>query len=93
MMVMDGLGTWQNRISFVNMEAGTYRIRIKAEAYGESSDVKELTVKVHPVWYLSPLAVMVYCVLFLFICYMVFCKSKSTSKPNGFLKSIARKRN
>ena len=70
----------QNRISFVNMEAGTYRIRIKAEAYGESSDVKELTVKVHPVWYLSPLAVMVYCVLFLFICYMVFLQVKEHFK-------------
>ena len=70
----------QNRISFVNMEAGTYRIRIKAEAYGESSDVKELTVKVHPVWYLSPLAVMVYCVLFLFICYMVFLQVKERFK-------------
>lgn len=70
----------QNRISFVNMEAGTYHIRIKAEAYGESSEVKELTVKVHPVWYLSPLALIVYCVLFLFICYVVFLQVKEHFK-------------
>lgn len=76
----------QNRISFVNMEAGTYRIRMKAEAYGESSDVKELTVTVHPVWYLSPLAIMVYCVLFLFICYVVFLQVKEHFKAKRILE-------
>ena len=76
----------QNRISFINMETGTYRIRMKAEAYGESSEVKELTVMVHPVWYLSPLAVMVYFVLLLFIFYVVLLQVKEHFKAKRILE-------
>ena len=76
----------QNRISFINMETGTYRIRMKAEAYGESSEVKELTVMVHPVWYLSTLAVMVYFVLLLFIFYVVLLQVKEHFKAKRILE-------
>ena len=46
------VGDGQNRISFINMEPGTYHIRIKADAYGKMSDVKEVKVIIHPAWYL-----------------------------------------
>ncbi len=75
----------QNYISFVNMEAGTYHIGIKAEAYGETSEVKNLTVVVHPVWYLSLLAFMVYAVLFLFVCYVVVQQVKERIKARQIL--------
>lgn len=62
----------QNRISMVNMEPGTYRIRVKAEVYGGESDVRELTVVVHAPLLLSPLMRWVYFILFLFLCYVVY---------------------
>ena len=76
----------QNRISFTGMGAGNYRIRMKAEAYGVSSEVKELTVRVHPAWYFSPLAVVCYSVLFLFICYVAFWQVREHFKAKRILE-------
>lgn len=64
------LGNGQNRITFTGMESGTYRLRIKAEAYGRVSEVKEICVVIHPAWYFSPLAKFIYFLLFLFLCYI-----------------------
>lgn len=55
----------QNRIPFINMDTGTYYIRVKAEAYGESSGQKALTVVLHPAWYFSPIAICAYVLLLL----------------------------
>ena len=55
----------QNRIPFINMDTGTYYIRVKAEAYGESSGLKALTVVLHPAWYFSPMAICAYVLLLL----------------------------
>ncbi len=60
----------QNRITFTGMDPGTYRLRIKAEAYGSVSDVKEICVVIHPEWYFSTLAKFIYFLLFLFLCYI-----------------------
>ncbi len=50
----------QNAVGFSRLGAGTYRIRVKAIDGAAESDIKELTVTVSPVWYLSTAAYIVY---------------------------------
>lgn len=75
----------QNRISFIDMEPGKHRIRMKAESYGNESEVKELRVVIHPAWYLSPLAKVIYCVLLLFALYLLSVQLKERYKARQIL--------
>lgn len=81
----------QNRISFVNMETGTYHLRMKAESYGETSDVKELKVVLHPVWYLSTMAFVIYFILFLLCCYIVVLQVRERFKAKQVLEKHRQK--
>ena len=70
-------GAWTNqgsgnRLVFANLETGTYRIKFRALAFGATSEEREITAVVHPAWYASTWAKVVYFLLFLFVCYMVY---------------------
>lgn len=52
-----------NSITFSHLPSGTYKYRIKATDNDTESGVREFTVVVHPPWFLSFPAVIVYCVL------------------------------
>lgn len=80
----------RNIISFVNMDAGTYRVRMKAEARGVPSPVRELTVRVHPVWYLSPQAFAVYALLLLLACYVAVVQIREHLKARRILSEHRR---
>lgn len=80
------VGDGQNRISFINMEPGTYHIRIVADAYGKKSDIKEITVVIHPAWYASGLAICVYVVLLLVASYIVYSQIKDRFKTKRMLE-------
>jgi ligand-binding sensor domain-containing protein/signal transduction histidine kinase/DNA-binding response OmpR family regulator len=56
-----------NRISFTNMNYGTYKLRIKAFIYNTSSEEKVLTIVIRPPWYLTWWAKLIYCVLFVLV--------------------------
>jgi len=49
-----------NRISFNRLAAGTYHFKVRSCDYGIYSEPLEFTVKVHPAWYASWLAYMIY---------------------------------
>lgn len=66
------LGESQNRITFTNMAAGTYRIRIRANGYNQQSLVKSILIVVHPAWYASPLAYIIYLLLLLVAGYFIY---------------------
>lgn len=80
------VGDGQNRISFINMEPGTYHIRIKADAYGKMSDVKEVKVIIHPAWYLSGVAICVYVVLLIVASYIVYLQIKDKLETKRMLE-------
>ncbi len=71
-------GPWQeqassnSRIVFDNLESGTYKIRFRARVMGSLSQERELVAVIHPVWYASTWAKIVYLILFLLACWMVY---------------------
>lgn len=63
----------ENRISFIHLDAGTYKLEVRACLNGSYSPVKTLTITIDPVWYLSGWAYCVYILLALVILYVAYC--------------------
>src|SRR3546814_4226155 len=61
-----------NRITFEDLKAGTHKLRVRAATASASSGIKEVTVIVHPVWYLCGVAKAIYLVVVLLIGFVVF---------------------
>ncbi|MBR1667126.1 MAG: hybrid sensor histidine kinase/response regulator [Bacteroidaceae bacterium] len=59
-----------DRIIFDNLAPGTYHIKVRALAYGTMSEERELTVTIHPAWYASIWAKMIYFLLFAVLCWL-----------------------
>ena len=53
----------QNVLSFSHLPAGTYQFRVKALYNGQESAIKEFTVLIHPAWYASWIAKLIYLLL------------------------------
>ncbi|WP_348823126.1 hybrid sensor histidine kinase/response regulator transcription factor [Flavobacterium aestuarii] len=53
-----------NNVTFNNLEPGTYNFKVKAEVYGKYSNIRQLTITVHPAWYFSIWAKLFYWALF-----------------------------
>ena len=60
------------RIIFDNLQPGTYHIKVRAHALGTVSEERELVAVVHPAWYASVWAKIVYFLLFLALCWFVY---------------------
>lgn len=56
------LGPSNNRITFEDLPPGTHRLRVRATAPNAVSTVRDMTVVVHPVWFLSATAKIFYLV-------------------------------
>lgn len=54
------LGIRRNEMTFTNLSSGTYRINVRARLGNAVSDVRTYTVVIHPVWYASWWAILVY---------------------------------
>lgn len=65
-------GQYVNRLVFDNLDPGTYNIRIRAIALGTVSEERELTVIVHPAWYASWWAKIIYFLLFCLVGWLLF---------------------
>ena len=61
-----------SRIIFDNLQPGTYHIKVRALALGAVSGERELIAVVHPAWYASVWAKVVYFLLFLALCWFVY---------------------
>lgn len=74
---IDG-GKWMDqggnssRIIFDNLQPGTYHIKVRAHALGSVSEERELVAVVHPAWYASVWAKVIYFLLFLALCWFVY---------------------
>ena len=60
-----------SRLVFDNLQTGTYRIRVRARTGATVSDERVLTVVIHPAWYASPWAKMVYFLLALLTIWLI----------------------
>ncbi len=76
-----------NRLVFENLGYGVNKIRLRAVALNAVSDERVLTVIVHPAWYASGWAVLVYIILSVLIGYMLY---KYNKRRNEAKKAEAR---
>lgn len=53
-----------NQLSFIHMRPGTYRLEVRAGNYGNYSDISTYRLVVRSPWYATPLAYIIYIVLF-----------------------------
>lgn len=71
-------GEWLNqggnnsRIIFANLSPGTYHIKVHALAMGTMSEEREFVVTIHPAWYASVWAKIIYFLLFLALCWFAY---------------------
>ncbi len=61
--VWEELRPGTNRLTFDNLSTGSYQFRLRAKFSNAVSAIRQVTVIVHPVWYLSTWAMLVYALL------------------------------
>lgn len=61
-----------NNVTFNNLAPGQYTFTVKAKDYNTYSDIKTISVIVHPVWYFSTWAKFIYGLLIVIIGYIIF---------------------
>jgi signal transduction histidine kinase/ligand-binding sensor domain-containing protein/DNA-binding response OmpR family regulator len=61
-----------NRLTFDNMATGKYQFRLKAKSSKTDSEETKVTIFIHPVWYFSSWAWLVYGILVLFAAIYIF---------------------
>ena len=61
-----------NRITFENLESGTYKLRVRAATTNATSEVREIVIVIHPVWFLSIAAKLIYILIAGMLSLMVF---------------------
>lgn len=71
-----------NELAFSHMPAGKYQFRIKAICNGYETPIREFTITIHPVWYASSWAKLIYLLLFIGLCiaYMKHRKRKEEDR-------------
>lgn len=65
-------GSESNRLIFENLKTGKHKIRLRAKVLDTYSDERELTVIIHPAWYASWWAILIYILLFAGFCYLAY---------------------
>ena len=61
-----------NRVVFDNLKPGTYHIKVRAHALGTMSQEREFVAVVHPAWYASAWAKVVYALLLMLVCWLMY---------------------
>ena len=75
----------QNQIAFNSMQVGTYRITIHAESFNQKSEEKEFVVQIHPAWYASIWAKLIYAIILLAIVYFLYQQYREREKARKIL--------
>ncbi|GAB3949701.1 two-component regulator propeller domain-containing protein [Spirosoma harenae] len=71
-----------NRLTFDNLAPGTYVFRLKAKANKAISDEHQVTIIIHPAWYASIWAKMIYALLFLILSGLVYRTIRNRRRIN-----------
>src|SRR3546814_7827907 len=66
-----------NRLPFENLSHGTHRLPVRAAAANAISKVKEIAFVIHPVWFLSTTAEILYLVITMLLAAMIFKTAKN----------------
>ncbi|MBD2704641.1 response regulator [Spirosoma sp. BT702] len=71
-----------NRLTFDNLAPGTYVFRLKAKANKAISDERQVTIFIHPAWYLSVWAKFVYGLLILILSGLIYRTIRNRRRIN-----------
>ncbi|MAW93729.1 MULTISPECIES: two-component regulator propeller domain-containing protein [unclassified Leeuwenhoekiella] len=80
------LSSGVNTVAFDNLEAGTYDFKLRAKDYDQFSEVRNFTAIIHPLWYLSATAKLIYFLLFLIVTAIVIYELKQRQKSRNRLR-------
>ena len=80
------LGVDQHTVSFINMAPGTYVVKVRALHSDVALSEKELTICVHPAWYATDTAKIIYCLLFMVIAYLISLQVKERLRARKVLE-------
>lgn len=60
-----------SRVTFNNLAPGEYNFKVKALDYNIESEIKEITIVIHPVWYFSIWVKLIYILIAVIIIYII----------------------
>jgi len=81
-----------NSVAFDNLEAGTYDFKLRAKDYDKYSDVKAFTAIVHPLWFASKTAKIIYFLLIVLILILVTYQLKQRQISRNRLREYSKAR-
>ncbi len=73
-----------NEISFAHLPAGTYHFRVKGICNSYETPVKKFTITIHPAWYASMWAKLVYLLAFIGLC-ILYIKHRQRKEEDRML--------
>lgn len=59
-----------SHLVFDNLEPGEYQVKVRALAFGGVSEEREIMIVIHPAWYATVWAKVIYIIIFLLICWL-----------------------
>jgi len=80
------------RIIIQGLNPGLYKLHIRARTYQAVSGVRILTIHVHHPWYTSPLALIIYLVLAILVCWAVYVLLRRQVMAHRLLQRHRRER-
>ena len=75
----------QRQIVFNSMQVGTYNIVVRAESFNQKSKERTFVVEIHPAWYASIWAKLVYLLILLAIAYFLYQQYREREKARKIL--------
>jgi len=81
-----------NSVAFDNLEAGSYHFKLRAKDYDKYSDVKIFTAIVHPLWFASKKAKIIYFLLLILILVLIIYQLKQRQISRNRLREYSKSR-
>lgn len=80
------LGVDQHTVSFTNMAPGSYVVKVRALHSDVALSEREILIYVHPAWYASVIAKIIYLLLFLLVAYIIYVQVKERMRARKVLE-------
>jgi len=79
-----------NSLAFENLEADTYDFKLRAKDYDKYSEIKQFTVIIHPLWYLTTTAKISYILIFLLFSLLVIYELKQKQRSRNKVRELSK---
>ncbi|WP_164076206.1 two-component regulator propeller domain-containing protein [Flavimarina sp. Hel_I_48] len=79
-----------NTLAFENLKANTYNFKLRAKDYEKYSEIKQFTVIIHPLWYLTTTALIAYFLIFLLFTFLLVYELRQRQKRRNELRELSK---